>query len=55
MGIKEGEQHAAPRLARLDFVLTKCEDVVPEFGETWKLFCRYGLKFYANIHHKGNK
>ncbi|KAG8484166.1 hypothetical protein CXB51_022909 [Gossypium anomalum] len=34
----EGEQNAAPRLARLDFVLTKCEDVVPEFGETWKLF-----------------
>ncbi|PPR92304.1 hypothetical protein GOBAR_AA28358 [Gossypium barbadense] len=29
------EQHEAPKLARFDFVLTKCEDVVPEFGETW--------------------
>ncbi|MBA0834318.1 hypothetical protein Goarm_006684 [Gossypium armourianum] len=31
----KGEQHAAPRLARLDFMLTKSEYVVPEFGETW--------------------
>ncbi|MBA0616000.1 hypothetical protein Godav_016093 [Gossypium davidsonii] len=51
----EGEQHAAPRLAGLDFVLTKCEDVVPEFGETWKLICgkNHGISKFIAIHGTG--